>query len=278
MKKLTLCYLIILLMSQITSGQLVKKSQKLTATETKVVQEIALKFNKQVAETGDISSIIDEFFADDFIERFIKEKKREITKNKRYFSDDKYPFVTFLYFRPDLLDEANSEDWKRLYISTFNFKYFDTISVVNELAKDIIKDKKLEWENLVQLANKKNWYPPKVFELFENHPNLKGRFLSSFNSEPIKTVEELQNTNVILEQGFQLLKEEKNGKFPIEISEEYKKLEKQKPYFGAKIVFNDVEFFGFPKGTKFISVWVSNGYNLYIVKVKGEYKVLLNLI
>lgn len=266
MKKLTLCYFILLLMSQLSSGQSVIKKQKLTSAEKKAVNDIALRFNKIISETGDISSIMDELFVDDFIVRFIKEKKQEISRNNFRVLSDKHSFAFYLFFKTDLLDKAGLQDWKRFYISIFNFKHYESISILNQAS----------WFNKIELEDLENkmWFPPKLLKFYENHPNLKGFFHRNLDSKTINTVKELQNVNIALEEGFKLL----NGKPPTEPLEIYKQQEKQEPYFGEKVIFTDVEFFGFPKGTKFISIWVSNGYNLHIIKVNGAYKILLNLI
>lgn len=267
-------------MSLNTSGQFVKTNKKLTAEEIKAVQKIATTFNKTVNETGDISTIIDELFIPDFFERLVKARKKEISQNiKKYrpefFDPNKVSFVTYLYFKSDLLDTAPIEEWKRLYVSTFNFNHFQTILYCNDFAKIENRGEKYEIEDLMNIEH---FYPANLLELFDNHPNLKGFIRLKVNSEPIKTVEELRSVNETLETGLKLLNEGKKGKPAIELSEESKKLNaklKVRPYFGETVETNFDDFFGFIAGTRFIIVWLSPGRKLYIVKVKGEHKIIL---
>lgn len=281
-------YFIFFLFVNTSIAQMTETQIKLTTIEKKAVEEICTYFSNRINETGDLGTVYDELFDADFIVRFIKEEKSDIArKTKKYrpefFSPNRVSFRLYIFFNAELLDKASLEDWKRFFIATYNLQHFETVSSMNELAADVIHNKKPNIEKfLLDIPNGfERWYPPKVIQLLDQNPKLSGFLRKNFNGEPIKTIEELRNVNETLESGLNLIKESKNGKTPIAYSEDYKKMKakiKPTPLFAAKIVMNKDEFFGFPKGTKFIRVWVLHGQQLFIVKLNGNYKILLRTI
>ncbi|HRH45428.1 MAG TPA: hypothetical protein PKY82_27570 [Pyrinomonadaceae bacterium] len=126
-----------------------------------------------------------------------------------------------------------------------------------------------------EFFNSKTLFTTELLELFNNNPNLKGYIQKNFESEPIKTITELQNVNETIEKGLAILK---NGQLNNEIFEGSKSLQEKlnsNPFFGEKAEINSSDFFGFISGTRFISVYLPPGLKYFIVKEKENYKILL---
>src|SRR5262245_37001028 len=138
----------------------------LTQAEIILAKETADLFMKRLDETGDFSSVIDEMYVEDFIERYIQQ---QISEGKESDSSIDIYFAPGRYKR-DLLKQATVEDWRRLYIAANNFMYHIIITSLNDHADDLLNGRELDDETADKCI------PTEVIELFNNHPVLKGSF------------------------------------------------------------------------------------------------------
>src|SRR5215475_15670737 len=136
-----------------------------TEAEIKQAQEATNRVLKLLEETGDFSRVIDEMYAEDFIERYLREQTRLVEKEHSSFFN--IMFALNIECRRDLLKQATIEDWRRLYIATNNFFYHVLITGLNLSADDLLNGREPDDEIFESLI------PPKVITLFNNHPVLK---------------------------------------------------------------------------------------------------------
>src|SRR5262245_187574 len=143
-------------------------SRAQTQAESKQAKEAADLFMKLLDETGDFSSVIDNMYVEDFIERYLQRQIRE-SEGLNLNSCSDIEFLPGLVYKRKLLKQATVEDWKRLYIAASNFTYHIDITDMNKHADDFLNGRELDDE----LSEK--CIPSKVIELFNSHPILNGR-------------------------------------------------------------------------------------------------------
>jgi hypothetical protein len=262
----------------------------LTQAEIILAKETAELFMKRLDETGDFSSVIDEMYVEDFIERYIQQQMRE-GKESDSFTD--------IYFAPgkykrDLLKLATVEDWRRLYIAANNFMYHIRITGLNKHADDFLNGRELDDETADECI------PSKVIELFNNHPILKGCFgfedgksgesnpaegaqiggaLEESGPKSVETPEEMQNVTETLQEGLRLLKDQ--GDYSPRLTDTAEsalavnilKLE-EKGLMEPMIKVADKKFLGLPPGTRVLAVPTSFRFWLEIAEVNGKHKIV----
>src|SRR5262245_25572499 len=186
-----------------------------TEAEIKQAQEATNRVLMLLEETGDFSRVIDEMYAEDFIERYLREQKRLVEEERSSIFNIMFAFN--IECQRGLLKQATIEDWRRLYIATNNLLYHIFVISLNEHANDQLNDR----EYIVDLYD--NLFPPKVIKLFNNHPVLKGVFPTDANadhSEPkaIETPEDMRSVTETLRKGLLLLFEEQ-GEHPPKLTD-----------------------------------------------------------
>ncbi|HKQ91409.1 MAG TPA: hypothetical protein VJZ77_12025 [Blastocatellia bacterium] len=263
----------------------------LTQAEIILAKETADLFMKRLDETGDFSSVIDEMYVEDFIERYIQQQMHE-GKESDSFTD--------IYFAPgkykrDLLKLATVEDWRRLYIAANNFMYHIIITGLNKHADDFLNGRELDDETADKCI------PSKVIELFNNHPILKGSFgfddgkLGESNPaegaqrggaqeesgpKSVETPEEMQDVTETLQEGLRLLLDDQ-GDHSIRLTDSAKsalavntlKLE-EKGLMEPMIEVNDKKFLGLLPGTRILAVPTPFRFWLEIAEVNGKHKIV----
>ncbi len=261
----------------------------LTEVEMKQAQEAASLFVKLMEETGDFSRVIDEMYAEDFIERYLQEQMRD--DEESYSSPTPY-FAPGLHYKRDLLKQATIEDWRNIYIATNNFFYHVMVIDMNRSADDYLNNREPEdeiFENII---------PPKVIELFNNHPVLKG-FIDIDKDDkpksdepaeetqgdaaekksapkPIETPEEMRNVTETLREGLRLLLEEQDN-HPPKLTDDAKKaieMIRQKIPIEASIRVSDNEYFGFPARVRFLEVPTYPMFMLTLAEVNGKQRIV----
>jgi hypothetical protein len=266
--------------------------------EIKQAQEVAELFLKRLEETGDFSRIIDEMYAEDFIERYLQQQIRE-SEGLNLNSCSDIEFLPGLVYKRKLLKQATVEDWKRLYIAASNFTYHFDIAVLNKHADDFLNGRELDDKRFEKCI------PSKVIELFNNHPILNGRLgidddeeddksgvgdpdgqsqsdAAREESEPksIETPEEMQSVTETLEECLRLLLEEHGNHSPRLTEPAKSALEvirlklKEKGRMEPRITVSDKKYLGFPPGTRILIVPTPNMFYLEIAEVNGKQKIV----
>jgi len=268
-----------------------------TQAEIILAQEVADLFMKRLDETGDFSSVIDEMYAEDFIERYIQQQIRE---GKESDSSSNIFFSPGLVYKRNLLKQATVEDWRRLYIAANNFTYhIIIITSLNKHADDYLNGRELDDERFEKCI------PSKVIELFNNHPVLKGFFGlddvdkddKSGVGEPdgesqsgavpeesgpksIETPEEMQGVTETFQEGLRLLLEDQGDHSPRLTETAKSALEalrlklKEEGLMEFTIEVADKKFLGLPPGTRILNAPTPFMYWLEIAEVNGKHKIV----
>jgi hypothetical protein len=267
-----------------------------TEAELILAQTTAELFLKRLDETGDYSTVIDEMYEEDFIERYIQQQIRE---GKESDSSSNIYFPPGLVYKRSLLKQATVEDWKRLYISANNFTYHVIIAGLNKHADDFLNGREPDDETAGKCI------PSKVIELFNNHPILKG-FLGidvddkadkpgvgepdgesqnraaqeESESKPIETPEEMRDVTETFQEALRLLLEEQGNPSPRLTESAKSALEvnrlklKEEGLMEPTIEVLDKKFLGLPAGTRVLNAPTPIMCWLEIAQVNGKYKIV----
>ncbi len=242
-------------------------SEKPTPFETRQAQEISNLFMQRMEETGNLSRVIDELFVEDFMWRYVHEQQREMAESN---SSATVLFAPGLNCKKDLLTQATTQDWQRLYVATYNFFYHLMVISLNQTANDLLNDKEPAEEVFEKLL------PSNVTLLFDNHPILKNFIEAKGESKAIESVEEMRGVSETLEEGLRLLLEGQDN-HTIKPTEETQKLfEKlrQTEFADPMLEISEGESFGYPTGTRMLLAMTPIFFGLKLVEVNGKQRIL----
>ncbi|HEU0185113.1 MAG TPA: hypothetical protein VFS27_07345 [Blastocatellia bacterium] len=264
----------------------------LTNAEIILAQEIADLFMQRLDETGDFSTVIDELYAEDFIERYIRQQIRE---GKESDSPSNVFFEPGFKIKRDLLKQATVEDWRSLYIAVNNFAYHLTVAGLNYHADDYLNGRAPDDETDMKCI------PTKVVALLKNHPIFKGYFplddkkpvegapaeaaqTDSAEEEsepkPIETPEEMQDVTETLKEAVRLLLEEQGDHSPRLTEPAKSALEvarlklKDKGMMESSIEVLEKERMGLQPGTRVLNAPTPIMCWLEIAEVNGKRKIV----
>lgn len=243
--------------------------------EIKQAKEATNRVLKLLEETGDFSRVIDEMYAEDFIERYLREQTRLV--EEEHSSTFNIMFALDLECPRSLLKQATIDDWRRLYIAANNFLYHIFVISLNEHANDQLNNR----ENIVDLYE--NLFPPKVIELFNNHPLLKGVFPTGADADPgeakpIETSEDMRSVTETFRKGSRLLFEEQ-GNHPPRLTDEAKKAieiirQIQNEVVKTRVEISDREYFGLPPGARRLDAPTPSMFWLTLAEINGRQKIV----
>lgn len=278
-----------------------------TEAEVKQAREVADLFMKKLEETGDFSSVIDELYAGDFIERYLRQRALEAEESD---SPSDIMFAPGLSYKPELLKQATVDDWRRLYIATNNLFYHVVVIGMNRVANDYLNGREPADEIFDDLI------PSTVITLFNNHPILKdvidkdeepqsvepaqeaqpdnagkGGESESIDStkkpqseaaekksEPksIETPEDMRSVTETFQEGLRLLLEAQGDNSP-RLTDEAKKairMVMETDLMEPKLYVSDKECLGDPPGARHIDVLTPIMFNLMLTEVNGKQRIM----
>ena len=241
--------------------------QQPTPAESQSAKEIAVLFSARLDETADISRLFRDLYADDFIERYIKQQKNS-TKNQG--ASHTVFFAPGLQYRPQLLEQATPEDWKRFYVATYNFLYYGIVSGMNRSASDLLIGKPASLEMMETL------YPPKVVKLLDEHPILNNFIRMKESPRPLGSVEEMRDVTATLEQAIMLMRSGR-AENQYQLTGDARKLIevlKKSELLEASVEVADEEFFGYPSRTRIVYITTPLMIQLAIVKVDDKFRIV----
>jgi hypothetical protein len=237
------------------------RDEEITAAEANEAKEFALVFSNRLDKAKDFAPLIDEFYFDDFVDRYFKFINSTLAKT----SPDSVYFAPGLEYNSKLHTEVSREDWRRFYVAANNFIYLGFVSGLSKLSLENFNDVKPD-----------DLYPPEALALMSKNPNLSNMVMKKSGSPPISTVEEMRGATSVLEKAVSLIRE-KQSKDPPELTSRYKKnaaailkADLMKP----SVQISDGEMFGLVKGTRIIAVNTPAAFKLMLARVDGKLKVL----
>lgn len=249
-------------------------NEVLKAEDKAAVIELADRFIQRLDETSEIEPLIKEMFVEDFAARYVKEKKAEaIEENSK--PDDDILLTSGLEYKTRLLDEASEEDWRQIQISVFNIMNYMSGNLMNRMAKSILSKKEPDDDELFRLMM--NLFTKKVTNIFDNDRVLRN-FIVMKERTPINSLEELRRVNSALAKALEILKKEKtwsSSKMTSEAKQVQKMYrEKSGEESAPTLLIADRETFGYPKGTRLVTIFANLMTELTVVKVGNDYKIV----
>jgi hypothetical protein len=228
--------------------------QQLTNTELQAARQLAIEFTTGFVRTTDLTPLIKDFFSKDFIERYTKDKSKDLGDNR---SVDLY-FVPGLDYNSRLLAEAGPEDWLRFYAAANNFVFFGFMSGIKNSrnAADITATK---------------MYPSSVINLLNSNPTLSNMIVRKGSSQAVGSVAEMQRASATLEQAVSLMRQQTTGLSPVNINaQELIKAMQEDEFFRPTVETVDDQFFGLPQGTRVIFINTPILFRLMLVKTNNN--------
>jgi hypothetical protein len=228
--------------------------QRLTDTELREAQQLAMEFTKGFLRTTDLAPLVKDLFQKDFIEHYKRGKSKGPSSNP---SPHVY-FVPGLEYNSRLLAKAGSEDWLRFYTAANNFLFFGFMSAIKN-------------PNNASNISAADMYPSDVIKLLKTDPILSNMIVREGRSKAVGSVAEMQKATAILEQAVSLMRQKTKGQAPLNIDEkELTKAMLEDEYFRPIIETVDEEFFGLPQGTQVIFINTPILFRLMLVKANNN--------
>jgi hypothetical protein len=125
--------------------------------------------------------------------------------------------------------------------------------------------------------------PPKVIELFNNHPILKGVFPTGADAEPsetkpIETAEDMRSVTETFRKGLRLLSEEQGIHAPRLTGEAKKSIEIirqiQNELVKTRVEISDKEYFGLPPGARRLDAPTLLMFGVTLAEINGKQKIV----
>src|SRR5258708_3682194 len=135
MKKILLAVAVIFVAYHMASLSAVygqNKKDEITAEEKSAANELADRFIRRLDETGNIEPLIKEMFVNDFMQRYVSEGKHQMAVEP---DTKRILFSSGFEYDPVLLDKATDDDWRKFYITSFNFLQYEIVISLNEMSK-----------------------------------------------------------------------------------------------------------------------------------------------
>ena len=252
-----------------TVGAQTKQQPVLSEDEKREAQQLSQAFTRRLGQKLDMAVVMNEFFLADSVERYLANEKQKASTDRlsSFFFSPGIDVDTSLLERPVLAD------WRRFYIATNNFMFMGFIRATR---------RNVDFENIKAT----DLYPREVIELLDRNPMLNNLILKKTSSRNFKSFEEMRSATATLEQAVAIM--HKGLPETIDLEKEViqqalhkssvpdeKELERARAeLMSPQLEIADSEYFGFPKGTRFISVATFSFHQLLLVKVNGLLKVV----
>jgi hypothetical protein len=255
-----------------TVGAQTKQQPVLSEDEKREAEQLSQAFTRRLGQTLDMAVVMKEFFLADSVERYLATEKQKASTDRLssvFFSPGIVVDIS-LFERPEL------EDWQRFYIAENNFMLLGFIRATR---------RNVDFENLKAT----DLYPREVIELLDRNPLLSNLILKKSSSRNFKSFEEMRSATATLEQAVAIMHKglpetidlEKEvvqqalHKSSVKRPPDEKELERARAeLMSPQLEIADSEYFGFPKGTRVISVATFSFHQLLLVKVNGLLKVV----
>jgi len=244
----------------------------LTESEKQEAQKLSVTFTERLGQTMDFSTVMNELFLSDAVERYLATEKRKASMDK----------LSSVFFSPgivvdiSLLERPVLEDWQRFYIAVNNFTLLGFIRATR---------RNVDFENLKPT----DLYPREVIELLDRNPLLSNLILKKSSSRNFKSFEEMRTATATLDQAVAIMRKGLPETIDLEkevVQQALRKSSVKRPLnekdleraraemMSPQLEVTDSEYFGFPKGTRVISVATFSLHQLLLVRVNGLLRIV----
>lgn len=240
---------------------------EVTEAENREAREVVIQFTKRFAETRDLTNAVNELYFSDFIERYKKSQAEDAGSPRGSKSGDRY-FAPGLDYNTRLLKEAGPEDWRRFYIATNNLLLLGLVALMKN-PPDVEGSEAPD-------IKPADLYPQSVIELLDKNPNLSNMILGKGQLRAVGTLEEMRGATNTLEQAVAIVRQAQPGK-PVSAGDkdwvDAVKEMKEDKFFKPDVEVTDEEYFGFPKGTRILTVKTPLGLYLMLARDNNRLKI-----
>jgi hypothetical protein len=244
----------------------------LTDEEKQEAQQLSVTFAKRLGQTLDFGAVMSELFAPDAVERYLANQKRDAAGNK----PRKVMLHAGVFLDGNLLENAGVADWQRLYVATNSFF---TLGLAHAYARNT------NFEDI----RPGDLYPREVIKLLDANPLLRNLIQKKTEERVLKSSSEMRSAAATLEQAnvimrtamprgidlenaaLQMVMHTMSKTRPLSDKElEDARAEMMRP----QLEIAESDYFGFPKGTRIISIATFSLHQLVLVRVSGKLRVV----
>ena len=271
------CILLTLLVATVsgsflpTVGAQGGNAAELTESEKLEAQKLSVLFTERLGQTMTFSTVMDELFLPDAVERYLAEEKRRSAK----FGATEITVSPGIFVNPRLLDNATPDDWRKLYKATYSFLL---LGFVHALVR------KADIDNL----QAGDLYPPEVIRLLDGDPLLSNVVKRKSAVRPFASASEMRAATAVLEQANVMSRKALahpidleaivvqmamgNSTKQREISQEQRL--RARDTLNPVLHITDTEYFGFPQGSRMIWVRTFSFLDLLLISVDGKLRIV----
>ncbi len=232
----------------------------LTAVEKKEAEDIAIQFALRFSQTKDLTPLLNEFFADDFIDQYKFEVLKDVGEQ------DKNVFLMpGIYINPKVLKSLTNEDWKHLYTSTNSFLLLQT----SLLLKNSLTDEEKDMDRFMEKI-----FSPRLKKLFDDNLYFKLNTEETGEPQPINDIETLRKVLESINLGRNIINEDNPFSFTEkELRASFEDFGKRKE-LDIEVSLSDTSYPNLPKKTRVITVVSPNLCFLFLAKKDGKLKII----
>lgn len=246
-------------------------SAALTESEKQEARELSVTFTERLGQTTDFSSVMDELFLSDAVERYLAEEKKRAAK----FGATDITVSPGIFVSPRLLENATPDDWRKLYKATYSFLL---LGFVHALVR------KTDFDNL-QAAD---LYPPEVIRLLDADPLLSNVVKKKSDVRSFASPSEMRAATAVLEQANVISRKAIPHPIDLEatvvqmaignstkqrgISQEQRL--RARDSLNPELHITESEYFGFPQGSRMIWVRTFSFLDLLLIRVDGKLRIV----
>ena len=161
----------------------------LTDNEKRETRQLSITFTKRLGESLDFEVVMRELFVPDAVEQYLAFEKKKAARSG-------YPWEILgpgIFIDAALLDKANADDWRNLYVQTNNFLL---LGFVHGLQSNT------DFEKLKPT----DLYPAAVIQLLDRDPLLKNFILKKSESRNFRSVADMRNAAATLARANELMR------------------------------------------------------------------------
>ena len=261
-----------LLLTFISPRALAAQDGEVTAAEEVEARAFAAAYSDRLLETHDYAQVVSEMYADGFMARHLKGGARRAAESADGSEAKTFMLgsITSLRFKSSLAADADNENWPRLYAAAHAMMYYGLLAYLSKMENEGVD----ELDESAYEAFTRDKYPPEAVKILDANPALADFVVYKGRAAVVETPEDLRAVTLALEEAARLTRASLAARMPSSerIEEEMRVSKSLQAQVDVSLV-EDVEAFGYPKGTRLLSVFSAVGYYLILVRDGEKLKV-----
>jgi len=247
-----------------------------TADEEGAASRIKLEYSRRMGETGLVDRLVDDLFITNVSTRWLQEARAKVaTGSPEIKNSPGYLAAGLLTYSPRLLDNISPDDWKKLNLASTDFVRALAFAMMNRVSD--LKAAGKDLDKIDDEAEIAQFFPPAVKSLLAGNPVFAAAMDHNAEPKTIETVVEANTVATVLTQGCDIyMKEfgERARRLTPLTMKALAAAPKGENDNSTRVEVSRREMYGFPAGTRFISVYASPPERLIFVKHGADYKIV----